>query len=255
MAKKNKVFVVVAIISLFIIQLAYSYAQEPSSFQGEVNSNNINVRSDSTISSEVICNINNGQYVEVISELYKWYKIRLPKTAPSFIKKDLVVLLDDKTAKTLKDNVNIRLGPSESSAILGKVSKNEVVNVLEVKGDWYRIEPINDSFGWIHKKFVDKLTEEDIKLIQKTKEERGVIGENISTKENITIEGIIRPKVIRRIATHKLISTDNKIFLLKGDKKNLDAFNFHKAKVVGKLNNTAPQGYSVIEIIKVEVLD
>ena len=76
-------------------------------------------------------------------------------------------------------------------------------------------------------------------------------------EKGITIEGIIKPygKVFRRIATHKLITQDGKIFLLKGSKKNLDSLNYRKVKVMGKLSNLAKQKYPIIEILKIEVLD
>jgi len=99
--------------------------------------------------------VNKDQPVAVVKELYEWYKIRLPKIAPSFIKKDLVILIDNKTAKPIKDSVNIRLNPDDSSPILGKLGKNEVIVIVENMGEWYKIEPINESFGWVNKKFVN----------------------------------------------------------------------------------------------------
>jgi uncharacterized protein YgiM (DUF1202 family) len=146
-------------ISLFLfVQLVHNiYAETSFPFRGEVNSNNINIRSNSTVNSEVVCNLNKGSPVEVVLELYGWYKIRLPKNAPSYIKKNLVGLINDKTARALKDRVNIRLHPNELSPILGRVNKNEIISILEDKGEWYKIEPVNNSFGWIHKKFVDKV--------------------------------------------------------------------------------------------------
>jgi uncharacterized protein YgiM (DUF1202 family) len=131
---------------------------KPIVFEGVINIHNANVRSDATVNSKIICKINKGDIVEVVRELYGWYKIRLPKTAPAFIKKNLVSLLNEKTARVLKNNVNIRLEPSESSWILGKASQNEVVHILKDLGEWYKIEPINNSFGWIHKKLVDEVT-------------------------------------------------------------------------------------------------
>jgi len=140
-------------------------------FQGEINANNINIRSDSTINSKIICIANRGEPVEVIRESYAWYKIRLPKRAPSFIKKNLVELIDTKSAKVIKNNVNIRLGPDESSPILGKADKNEVINILSESGEWYKIEPLANSFGWVHSKFVNHRLPENKELdnpIQKT---------------------------------------------------------------------------------------
>lgn len=147
------------VLVLLIMLNCISYAQESKVFPfwGMVNTNSVNIRSDATVTSSVICNINQGEQVEVILELYDWYKIRLPKTAPSFIKKNLVTPIDNKIGKVLKDKVNIRLSPSETAAIIGRANKDETVNVLEDTGEWYRIEPLNNTFGWIHKKFIKGL--------------------------------------------------------------------------------------------------
>jgi len=260
-------------------------------FKGEINANNINIRSDSTVSSKIICIANKGEPVEVIRESYEWYKIRLPKTAPSFIKKSLVGLIDEKTAKVIKDNVNIRLSPSKSSPILGKADKNEVINILEERGEWYKIEPLNSSFGWVHKKFVNRADiinpvrdtisfsrlplvsngvnkSEEVQLAQETsakggpasgwKKENKIMDEKVSPQdEGVTIDGIIKPygKVIKRIGTHKLITADNNVFLLKGNKGSLDSLNYHRVKVTGKLIHPKHQKHTIIEIEKIEALD
>lgn len=148
-----------------LLQAKICFAQSACLFQGEVNANNINVRSDATVSAEIICALNKNYRVEVIQEFYGWYKIRLPQNAPSYIKKNLVACSNIqsaaenrcKNAKVLKDRVNIRLHPNESSPIIGVVEKNELVNILNDKGDWYRIEPVQTSFGWINKRFVNKV--------------------------------------------------------------------------------------------------
>jgi uncharacterized protein YgiM (DUF1202 family) len=136
---------------------------------GEVNANNINVRCDSTPNSEVIYTLNKGVRVEVVREFFEWYKIRLLKTAPSYIKKRFVACLDEtaqpvcRNARVINDRVNVRLKPSESSAILGKADKTDPVVILEQEKGWYKIEPIAKSFGWINKKFVNKLAETEEK--------------------------------------------------------------------------------------------
>ena len=155
------------------LSLSIACAQTPP-FIGEINSEGINIRADSTTNSEIICQINKGTSVSVISELYDWDKIRLPKIAPSYVKKGLLECTSYEntygpgnsfqiqtnkrclSATASKDRINVRLEPNESSQILGSLDKNEVVNIVKETGDWYRIEPIQNSFGWINKKFVNK---------------------------------------------------------------------------------------------------
>jgi len=236
----NRVYAI--LIFLFFQCAPALYAQESFPFKGKVNADNINVRTDSTVSSEAICSLNRDADVEVISQIYDWYKIKLPPKTPSFIKKDFATMIDDKTAKVSGDNVNIRLRPDTSSAIVGRVNKDEVVSILEDKGEWYRIEPASSTFGWIHKRFVKRQEE---KLAQKGEEK----------EEIVSVEGVIKPKTMKRIATHKLITEDNKLYLLRGDKDSLVALSHRKVRVTGKLIKPADQEYSIIDITKIEVLD
>lgn len=215
-------------------------------FQCEVNADDINIRSDSTASAEIICKVNKNEPLDVLSELYGWYKVKLPPGAPSFIKKDFVALDEGKTAKITKDNVNIRLRPDISSPILGKLNQDESVNVLQEFGEWYRIEPVKNSFGWIHSNFVNKIEEKKIKLAAEKKNE--------AIQEQITVEGIIKPKTLTHLATHKLTTQDNKLYLLKSNKEDLDSFNNRKVRIIGKLEDPARKN-PIIEVEKIEALN
>ncbi|MDD5166417.1 MAG: SH3 domain-containing protein [Candidatus Omnitrophica bacterium] len=244
-----------------------AFAQEKPPFIGKINSDNINIRADSTVSSEAICNVDKGQNLEVVSESYEWYKVKLPKNAPSFIKKSLVSVIENKADNTLeansaaqirtavvaRDKVNIRLHPSESSPILGQANKNEVINILQDREAWFKIEPIDNSFGWINKKFVTKGTGTKQEITDKDK----ITAPPELPQENVTIEGIISPygMVVKRPATHKLITSDKKIFLLTGNKKSLDALNYHKVRITGKIISPSREKYPVIEIKILETAD
>ena len=255
----NKISVIslITFFNLFNICIA----GDSTLFQGIVNADKINIRSDSTVSSQIICNLNKGKRVEVVKELYDWYKIKLPKNAPSFIRSDMISAINDKTARVIKDKVNIRLKPNESSPVLGRVDKNEIINILKTRDGWYGIEPVINSFGWINKKFVDKLPSKEIFTETKTATVDNIdeaktdkILDKIADQENIAVEGIIMPygKFFKRQATHKLTSQDGKLFLLKGNKKSLNTFNYRKVKIVGKLTNLAKQKYPIIEISSIE---
>lgn len=241
---------IIALVFLFLLNSAL--AQEFIAFQGESNANSINVRSDSTVSSDLICKVNKGTRVEVILELYDWYKIRLPENASVFIKKDLTKAIDEKTARVVKYNVNIRLKANESSPIIGRAQKDEIIRIVRERAEWYEIRPTNNSFGWINKKFVNKIS-----TAGKAKDNMGIEKTQTPDSSVITLEGLIKPygKVFKRKATHKLIAGDKKIFLLKGSKENLNLLNNQRARVIGKLAADATEKYPLIEIEKLEALE
>ncbi len=247
---------------LYCGSAAAVFAEDFSAFTGQINNSGINVRVDSTVGAEVICSLAKGELVEVVREAYDWYKIRLPKQAPSYIRKDLLECNTVSTdfasssnkcpsAKVIKDKVNIRLGPTESAWIVGKVEKGTVVNVIAEDGAWYRIHPVYQSYGWINKKFVNK---EIIAL----KPETGLSpAASVNPEGQLVVEGQVAPYgiVLWRKATHKLITTDNKTYFLKGQRKGLDSLNYRKVKVTGKLITPPEAKYPVIQIDIIEALN
>ena len=235
---------------------SFCFAAEPANnaFSGTVNRENINVRADANTTSAVICRLNKNDIVEVVFEKYEWYKIKLPKNAACYVKKELVEPIDNKTAKVSRENVNIRLLPNESSPIIGKVNANEIISLLSDDGKWYKIKATDNTFGWVNKKFIAKTTPE----IQIAGKLNTPFSQAIPINEDIIIiEGMIEPygKVINRVATHKLITKDYDIYLLKGIPANLNALTYHKVRITGKAIPSSKQKYPVIEITKMEALD
>ena len=257
-----KLYLVILCALLQCYCFADAQTGESFPFLGQVQADNINVRADSTVSSAIICKVNKGDYVEVLSELYGWYKIRLPKHTPAYVKKELVELMDAQTARVVKDKVNIRLLPSESSPTIGKAAPGELVNILDFQKGWYKIEPAEISFGWINGKFVtrgiSKTEKENLQVAEVQLQEKELkASEAPEDRERIVIEGILKPqgRIFRRQATHKLIDKDKKIFLLKGHTTVLDSLTHYKVKVMGKIISPAAPKYPLVEVDKIEVLD
>ncbi len=230
-------------------------AEELSPFMAEVNEEGVNIRLDSTVGASIICVAAKGQRLEVVGENYDWYKVRLPKQAPAYVSKELVECVDSgagcTSGRILKDRVNIRQEPNLSAHILGKASQNETVTIISQEQDWYKIQPIQNSYGWIHKKFISKAPAvEPVKAAEKTKEESLL-------PEPVVIEGVIQPHgfIFKGAVSHKLITTDKKIFLLKGDKAGLQALSRRKAKVTGHFLGGADQKYPTVEVKILEALD
>lgn len=247
-----------------VTSLKQVQAEEIFPFLGEVNSDGINIRSDSTTGSGIICTTKKSDTLEVLSQRYDWYRVRLPKYAPSFVSKDLVDLIEEnplvnnpqenkkRYGSISKEKVNIRLAAGTDSAVIGKADKNELVTIVAEEAGWYKIIPINNSYGWVHKKFIGKrppVISEPPRAVEKPKPP--------TQSYSITINGEIRPygKIFGRKGSHKLITTDNNVYLLKGNKKSLDTLNHRMVKVTGNLISGANEKPGIIAIEKVELLD
>ncbi len=240
-----------------------AFADTFVAFTGQINANGINVRVDSSVSAEVICTLVKGELVEVVWEAYDWYKIRLPVEAPAYIKKNLLECNNTNadfaaqsnkclSAKVIKDKVNIRLRPNESAWILGKVDKAFVVDIIAEEEGWYKIHPVYQSYGWVNKKFVNQ----EVVVVQK---QDTLIKPLSSVKSDgqLVVEGKVSPYgiVLWSKATHKLITAENKVYFLKGDRKSLDSLNYRKVKVTGKLISLAASKYPIIQIDILEALN
>lgn len=253
-------------------------------FNGQINATNINLRVDATVGSAVICVLAKGELVEVVSEAHDWYKIRLPKKAPSYVREDLVECFNSDpvtnpagighsklykqgpnpgkclSAKVIKDRINIRLGPSESTWILGKADKLTVVNILTEENGWYKIQPIYQSYGWVNKKFVSKeavLPKKQEAIEAPVKDILRSSAKVIQPSDSLVIEGVVSPygMVLWRQATHKLITSENKVYFLKGNRKSLDSLNYHKVKVSGKLITSVESKHPIVGVNIIEALN
>lgn len=255
MPSNFKFRIIPVFLAILFAQAATALAGAFVAFSGQVNADGINVRVDATTGSAVVCNVSKGELVEVVAQVYDWYKIRLPKGAPSYVKGDLVECVNsDPTtnpgkclaAKVIKDRINIRLGPSESTWILGKADKLTVLNILAEESGWYKIQPVYQSYGWVNKRFISKEIELSKKQETALPPSDGLL----------VIEGTVSPygMVLWRQATHKLITSENKIYLLKGNRQGMNSLNYHKVRITGKLISLQADKYPVIEVNIIEAL-
>lgn len=250
---------------IFLNYAQFCFGQETgqSIFSGAVNSENINVRSDANTNSKIICKLSKSEVVEIVLEKFDWYKIRLPKTAECFAKKSLFTPLDEKTAKASGNNINIRQEPSESSVILGRIQEGEIVFIAAADNpEWYKITPTNNTFGWVHKKFLNKTTalpkpQEPPKKEAIKEQAKPKIEKTTKEEEIIVVEGLLHPygKVLKRQATHKLITKEYDTYLLKGSFENLNSLTYHKVRITAKLIDPKKQKIPLLEVIKIEDLD
>jgi uncharacterized protein YgiM (DUF1202 family) len=229
-------------------------AQE-TKFQYEVNADGIHIRCDSTVSSAVVCALKKGDVLDVVSESYGWYKVRLPALAPAFISKSMVAAGNNQTATVVRDNVNIRLGPGTSLPVVGKVKKDQVVVITSDQGDWYGIQPPPTAYGWINKKFVSKT----ITFAQPPQPPAPPQAQATSSPqpEILQLEGVIKPYgfFFKGPIAHKLQTGDNRVFLLQGDKKVLDSLNNRKVKLTGVIDQAEKQKYPVLQIRGAEEIE
>ena len=149
--------VALAGVILLVIHPHPILSQETFPFQAEVITDNVNIRSDSTVGSKSVYTARKGDTLKVYAKAYEWYKVSLPRHVSVFVKAAFLASLDTLTARAIKDRVNIRAAAFEGSPVVGKLKKDETVIVKSQGANWCTIEPTDSCFGWIHKKFVKEI--------------------------------------------------------------------------------------------------
>ena len=133
-------------------EVAPASAPEPAI----VKQNNVNVRGQPDINSEVVIRLKKGDAVSILEEITlkkakldepgKWARIALPTRTYVWVHGSFV----DSTSQTVVPNkLNVRSGPGENYSILGRIPKGTVLKELDRKENWIKIEAPADSYAFV----------------------------------------------------------------------------------------------------------
>jgi uncharacterized protein YgiM (DUF1202 family) len=116
--------------------------------------NNVNVRGQAKLNSEVVTKITKGQEVTVLEEIVRnnsgptepsaWAKILLPPSAHGWVNSTYVTN-NTVAPKRLK----VRSGPGENYSTLGILEHGEPVTAITTKGDWMEIEAPKNAYAFV----------------------------------------------------------------------------------------------------------
>jgi len=120
----------------------------------------LNVRSGPGLDFEVIGKINQGEALQIIEEKNKWYKIKLANNNEGWIAGWYTEQYTESTpiSKIAEANVtylNVRSGPSTSFAIIEQIHPETKYPVVEIEGDWVKIQLNSNKVGWVAKWLVN----------------------------------------------------------------------------------------------------
>lgn len=126
-----------------------------------VDANNVNVRGQGRLRGEVITRLTKGDAVTVLEEIKlkesapdepsAWAKILLPTNTPVWVSG----LFIDRTAKTVTARkLNLRAGAGENYSVVGQLKKGDTITELDTKGDWIKIQPPADAYGFIAARYL-----------------------------------------------------------------------------------------------------
>lgn len=128
-----------------------------------VSANNVNVRGQAKLNSEVLARMTNGEPVQVIEEIHlkrsgpdepsAWAKIVLPEKVHAWIHTSYI----DPANKTVRPRrLNMRGGPGENYSVLGMLQRGDTVKEIQTKGDWTEIEAPTNAYAFMAAQYLSQ---------------------------------------------------------------------------------------------------
>jgi uncharacterized protein YgiM (DUF1202 family) len=125
--------------------------------------NNVNVRGQAKLKSEIVTRVTKGQSVTVIEEIVRnnsgpeepsaWAKIVLPPNAHAWIS---TAFIDGSNQTVKPKKLNVRSGPSENYSVIGLLRAGDAVKPVTTKGDWTQIEPPANAYGFMAAQYLSQ---------------------------------------------------------------------------------------------------
>ncbi len=126
--------------------------------EGEINANDVYVRSGDSLNHYTICKLRAGDRVTVVGERGEWYEILPPDGSFSLVSGDYVDTADNQKGLINGNNVRVRAGSllnENKYTVQTLLSKGAEVSILGRNPDGFlRIKPPQGATVWINRSFV-----------------------------------------------------------------------------------------------------
>lgn len=245
--------------------------QEFFPFVGEIKTDNVNVRAGQSENFERLCRLDKGSEVLVLGRSYSWYKVQLPSFAKSYVSTKYVHLVNNKTGGIIGNKVNVRAGAGENYTVLGQVTAGEEVKILETGDQWHKIEPLKDSFGWVHEDFilfkskdissfhqpVQEKKEGPVKEVKAVPTETAIaVADKIQTGHAMSVTGVLEAEKNAGGIHYKLKINGKAAYFLKGMEHILDSFLNYRVDVDGIIDTGLKDKYElpVLSVTRIQLV-
>lgn len=123
--------------------------------KGMVSGENVNVREQPDVNSNIVRTLNKGAEVKIIGEESGWYQILFDNQTKGWMHSDYVQITPNySTGKVKGSNVNVRIKPALNGDIVTTLGLDSYVSIKSYKDGWYNIITSNGQEGWIHQDYV-----------------------------------------------------------------------------------------------------
>ena len=111
-----------------------------------------NIRSDSSLTSEVLRTVPPGYPVAVQEQQEDWFLVQDFMERKGWVYASLLTEPETVIIKVYKGN--LRSGPSLTDDVIVQLDHGTVVSVVETRGDWLRVSDSGNLTGWLHRKVI-----------------------------------------------------------------------------------------------------
>lgn len=126
-----------------------------------VTGSSVNLRKEPSTSALIVGKVVEGDNLISCGKTAdgQWYKVKFSDVEgyifAEYVSEDLSEIVGD---GTINDGVNFRKEPSTTAEIIGKLSTDSKVTIVDCKDDWYKVL-VNDMEGWVVARCVDRVTQ------------------------------------------------------------------------------------------------
>jgi uncharacterized protein YgiM (DUF1202 family) len=121
-----------------------------------ITGDNVNVRGQATIFSEVVTRLHSGDSVKVIEQVIRdnpkagdvmqWAKIAIPPNVHLWVHS---AYIDATNKVVLPKRLNVRTGPGENYSVVGLLEQGAPIKEISTKGNWIEIEAPADACAFV----------------------------------------------------------------------------------------------------------
>lgn len=124
-----------------------------SSFTGKVNRNRVRMRTDATLESSIVRELDRGEFLVVVGETGEFYEIQPPQDLKAYIFRSYII--DDVVEAS---QVNVRLAPSLESPVLTQLNPGDRIQgrIASENSKWMEIKVPSDVKFYVAKEYLEK---------------------------------------------------------------------------------------------------
>jgi N-acetylmuramoyl-L-alanine amidase len=125
-----------------------------------ISGHNVNVRSQPSLQSSIVGQVNKGDRVDIVSQNNNWYEITY-NNKKAWVHRDYISFnsatqtsssqtpTTPKTGIVSVSSLNVREKASLSSQVVGSVKRGNTITILSESNGWYEITLSNGKRGWV----------------------------------------------------------------------------------------------------------